>query len=164
MSNGIFGLFSLFYHFWLIDCHLRVILVLYTISITKSEVFMKRQIPALVATFLITGFMTLALSVVGVNAMYNKANIDASTSQIAQTTDVKQAEIAQLEALVSQYKQREVQYQQREQQYQQQIQQSQQQAANATSTLQQLLQIMQQSRLIRISQNGQITIIGQPGF
>jgi hypothetical protein len=125
---------------------------------------MKRQIPALVATFLITGFMTLALSVVGANAMYNKTTLDASTSQIAQTSDVKQAEISQLEALVNQYKQREVQYQQREQQYQQQIQQSQQQAADANSTLQQLLQIMQQSRLIRINSNGQITIIGQPGF
>ena len=125
---------------------------------------MKRQIPALVATFLITGFMTLALSVVGVNAMYNKANLDASTSQIAQTSDVKQAEIAQLEALVNQYNQREVQYQQREQQYQQQLQQSQQQAANASSTLQQLIQILQTNRLIRLDPNGQITIIGQPGF
>ena len=125
---------------------------------------MKRQIPALVATFLITGFMTLALSVVGVNAMYNKANLDASTSQIAQTSDVKQAEIVQLEALVNQYKQREVQYQQREQQYQQQLQQSQQQAANASSTLQQLIQILQTNRLIRLDPNGQITIIGQPGF
>ena len=125
---------------------------------------MKRQIPALVATFLITGFMTLALSVIGVNAMYNKANIDASTSQIAQTSDVKQAEITQLEALVNQYKQREAQYQQREQQYQQQLQQSQQQAANASSTLQQLIQILQTNRLIRLDPNGQITIIGQPGF
>ena len=125
---------------------------------------MKRQIPALVATFLITGFMTLALSVVGVNAMYNKANLDASTSQIAVTADVKQAEIVQLEALVNQYKQREAQYQQREQQYQQQIKQSQQQAASANSTLQQLLQILQSSRLIRINSSGQITIIGQPGF
>ena len=124
---------------------------------------MKRQIPALVATFLITGFMTLALSVVGVNAMYNKANLDASTSQIAASSDVKQAEITQLAALVDQYKQREVQYQQREQQYQQQLQQSQQQAANASSTLQQLIQILQSNRLIRID-NGQITIIGQPGF
>ena len=125
---------------------------------------MKRQIPALVATFLITGFMALALSVVGVNAMYNKATLDASTSQIAQTSDVKQAEITQLEALVNQYKQREVQYQQREQQYQQQLQQSQQQAANASSTLQQLIQILQSNRLIRLDPNGQITIIGQPGF
>ena len=125
---------------------------------------MKRQIPALVATFLITGFMTLALSVVGVNAMYNKATLDASTSQIAQTSDVKEAEVAQLEALVNQYKQREVQYQQREQQYQQQLQQSQQQAANASSTLQQLIQILQSNRLIRLDPNGQITIIGQPGF
>jgi len=124
---------------------------------------MKRQIPALVATFLITGFMALALSVVGVNAMYNKATLDASTSQIAQTSDVKDAEIAQLGALVNQYKQRETQYQQREQQYQQQIQQSQQQAANANSSLQQLLQVLQSNRLIRID-NGQITIIGQPGF
>jgi len=125
---------------------------------------MKRQIPALVATLLITGFMTLALSVVGVNAMYSKTALDASTSQIAQTSDVKQAEIVQLEALVNQYKQREAQYQQREQQYQQQIQQTQQQLANVNSSLQQLLQVLQQARLIRINPNGQITIIGQPGF
>lgn len=125
---------------------------------------MKRQIPALVATLLITGFMTLALSVVGVNAMYNKTNMDASTSQIAQISDVKQAEISQLEAMVNQYKQREAQYQQREQQYQQQLQQSQQEAANANSTLQRLLQVLQQSRLIQITSNGQIRIIGQPGY
>ena len=125
---------------------------------------MKRQIPALVATLLITGFMTLALSVVGVNAIYNKTNMDASTSQIAQISDVKQAEISQLEAMVNQYKQREAQYQQREQQYQQQLQQSQQEAANANSTLQRLLQVLQQSRLIQITSNGQIRIIGQPGY
>jgi peptidoglycan hydrolase CwlO-like protein len=125
---------------------------------------MKRQIPALVATFLITGFMTLALSVIGVNAMYNKKTLDASVSQSAFTSDVKQAQISQLEALVNQYQQRELQYQQREQQYQQQIQQSQQQLANANSTLQQLTQVLQSNRLIRIESNGQITIIGQPGF
>jgi hypothetical protein len=125
---------------------------------------MKRQIPALVATFLITGFMTLALSVVGVNAMYNKTTLDASTSQIALTSDVKQAEIVQLEALVNQYRQREVEYQQREQQYQQQIQQSQLQSTNANTTLQQLIQTLQNSRLIQVNSNGQIMIIGQPGF
>ena len=125
---------------------------------------MKRHIPALLATFLITGFMTLALSVVGVDAMYNKKTIEVTASQNAMTTDVKQAEIVQLQAMVSQYQQREAQYQQREQQYQQQIQQSQQQLANANSTLQQLLQALQNSRLIRLDSNGQITIIGQPGF
>jgi peptidoglycan hydrolase CwlO-like protein len=125
---------------------------------------MKRQIPALVATFLITGFMTLALSVVGVNAMYNKSTLDASTSQVTLAADVKQAQISQLEALVNQYQQREVQYQQREQQYQQQIQQSQQQLTNANSQLQQLIQTLQNYRLIRVDQNGQIIIIGQPGF
>jgi len=125
---------------------------------------MKRHIPALLATFLITGFMTLALSVVGVDAMYNKKTIEVTASQNAATTDVKQAEIVQLQAMVSQYQQREAQYQQREQQYQQQIQQSQQQLANANSTLQQLLQALQNSRLIRLDSNGQITIIGQPGF
>ena len=125
---------------------------------------MKRQIPALVTTFLITGFMTLALSVVGVNAMYNKTTLAASTSQSVLTADVKQAEIAQLEALVNQYQQREVQYQQREQQYQQQIQQVQQQFANSDSQLQQLIQTLQNNRLIRVESNGQITIIGQPGY
>jgi len=125
---------------------------------------MKRQIPAMVATFLITGFMTLALSVVGVNAMYNKKTIEATTSQVAHSSDVSQAEITQLTTLVNQYQQREVQYQQREQQYQQQLQQSQTQLANTKSTMQQLLQALQDSRLIRVDPNGQIMIIGQPGF
>lgn len=125
---------------------------------------MKRQIPAIVATFLITGFMTLALSVVGVNAMYNKATLDASTSQVTLTSNVKQEQIVQLEALINQYQQREAQYQQREQQYQQQIQQAQQQAANTNSQLQQLIQALQNYRLIRVESNGQITIIGQPGL
>jgi uncharacterized protein YlxW (UPF0749 family) len=125
---------------------------------------MKRQIPALVATFLITAFMTLALSVVGVNAMYNKATLQASTSQIVLTADVKQEQIVQLEALINQYQQRETQYQQREQQYQQQLQQSQQELANTNSQLQQLIQALVTNRLIRVESNGQITIIGQPGF
>jgi peptidoglycan hydrolase CwlO-like protein len=125
---------------------------------------MKRRIPALVATFLITAFMTLALSVVGVNAMYNKATLQASTSQIVLTADVKQEQIVQLEALINQYQQRETQYQQREQQYQQQLQQSQQELANTNSQLQQLIQALVTNRLIRVESNGQITIIGQPGF
>jgi uncharacterized protein YlxW (UPF0749 family) len=125
---------------------------------------MKRQAPALIATFLITAFMTLALSVVGVNAMYNKATLQASTSQITLTADVKQEQIVQLEALVNQYQQRETQYQQREQQYQQQIQQDQQQLANTNSQLQQLIQTLVSYRLIRVESNGQITIIGRPGF
>jgi septin family protein len=108
--------------------------------------------------------MTLALSVVGVNAMYNKATLQASTSQIVLTADVKQEQIVQLEALINQYQQRETQYQQREQQYQQQLQQSQQELANTNSQLQQLIQALVTNRLIRVESNGQITIIGQPGF
>ena len=125
---------------------------------------MKRQIPALVATLLITGFMTLALSVVGVNAMYNKNALAASASQSTVTLESQQAQIAQLQSLVNQYQQREVQYQQREQQYQQQLQQAQQQIANINTQVQQFIQTLQNSRLIRVESNGQITIIGQPGF
>jgi uncharacterized protein YeaO (DUF488 family) len=77
---------------------------------------------------------------------------------------VKQEQIVQLEALVNQYQQRETQYQQREQQYQQQLQQDQQQLANTNSQLQQLIQTLVSYRLIRVESNGQITIIGRPGF
>jgi peptidoglycan hydrolase CwlO-like protein len=125
---------------------------------------MKRQVPALVATFLITGLMTLSLSVVGVNAMYNKATLEASNTQSALTSEVQQAQINQLQALVNQYQQREVQYKQREQQYQQQIIQYQQQVTNTNSQLQQLIQTLQNYRLIRVESNGQIMIIGQPGI
>ena len=120
---------------------------------------MKRQIPALLAVFLITGFMTLTMSVVGVNALFNKNSVPVANSTVP---DSQQAQIAQLQDLVKQYQAREAQYQQREQEYQKREQQYQQQLAQATSQMQQLLFALQSRGLIQVQSDGQIFITGRP--
>ena len=120
---------------------------------------MKRQIPALLAVFLITGFMALTMSVVGVNALFNKNSVPVVNSTAA---NPDQAQVAQLQDLVKQYQAREAQYQQREKDYQQREQQYQQQVAQATSQMQQLLLALQSRGLIQVQSDGNIMITGRP--
>ena len=122
---------------------------------------MKRQIPAIIAALLITGFMTLAMSIVGVNALFNQNSVPVSNSTSA-AANSQQAQIAQLQDLVKQYQARETQYQQREQQYQQREQQDQQQIAQVTAQMQQLLFDLQSRGLIEVQSDGQIIVTGRP--
>jgi peptidoglycan hydrolase CwlO-like protein len=135
-------------------------------GMNMEKVFMRKQISAILAAFVITGFIALCMTVVGANALVNKNSVPVSNSPqatvVASTTNdpsaaAAQTEIQQLEARINQY-------QQREQQYQQELQTAQQQIQTANSQIaqfQQLLQVMQQRGLIFIDQNGQIFLPGR---
>ena len=114
---------------------------------------MKKQIPALIAAFLVTGFIALAMVVTSANALMNKngtvASNDPSAVSSASTTNINQAQIDQLQARINEYQQREAQYQQLLQQDQQQIQQ-----------FRQFLFAMQQAGLIQLRSDGTVVITG----
>ena len=117
---------------------------------------MKKQIPALFAAFVVTGFIALAMVVTGVNALVNKngtvVSNDPAVTSSTTTTSIDQAQIDQLQARINEYQQREMQYQQLLQQDQQQVQQ-----------FQQFLFAMQQAGLIQIRSDGTVLITARPG-
>jgi uncharacterized protein YlxW (UPF0749 family) len=117
---------------------------------------MKKQIPALIAALVVTGFIAMAMVVTSANALMNKNGTVASNSPVAasaaSTTNIDQAQIDQLQSRINEYQQREAQYQQLLQQDQQQIQQ-----------FRQFLFAMQQAGLIQIRGDGAIIITGRPG-
>jgi TolA-binding protein len=116
---------------------------------------MKKQFPALIAAFLVTGFIALAMVVTSANALMNKNGTAASNDPAAvaaSTTNTNQAQIDQLQARINEYQQREAQYQQLLQQDQAQIQQ-----------FRQFLFAMQQAGLIQIRSDGTIVITGGRG-
>jgi len=126
---------------------------------------MKRQLPALVAAFLITLFVTLVMSVVGVDAIFNPNSVAVSNSapaapvvEAAPVSANDAGQVQQLQSLVSQYQQRETQYQQMLQSDQQQLDQ----ASAQIQQYQQILLALQDQGLIRILNDGRIQITGYP--
>ena len=139
---------------------------------------MRKQIPALLAAFLMTAVIALSMAVVGVNALYNPNSTAVSNAPVSSVAPVSaapvsaaamsgyvdQAKITQLQDLVSQYQAREQQYQAREQQYQQQIQTDQQQITQANTQIQQFQQLLvdlQDRGIISIDPSGTITILAR---
>ena len=125
---------------------------------------MKRK-PALIAAFLTTFVIAIAMILVGANAIFNPNSVPVSTSPTSVNTNDSSgvvevsastgaSQVQQLQDLITQYQQREQQYQQREQQYQQQLND----ATTQVQELQSLLQQLQQIGIIRIGPNGQISI------
>ncbi len=132
---------------------------------------MKKQLPALLAAFLMTGFISLVMFVTSANALFNKNSVDpansASSTSItsASVSGADQAQIKQLQDRINEYAQREQQYQQREQQYQQTLQSDQQQLAQAAAQIQQFQQFLfalQDRGLIIIQNNGTVLITAKP--
>jgi len=117
---------------------------------------MKKQFSALIAALLVTSFIALVMGVTSVNALLNKngtvSSNDPTASSSVASTDLNQAQIAQLQARVNEYQQREAQYQQLLQQDQQQIQQ-----------YKQFVFAMQQAGVIRVRSDGTI-VINSPSF
>ena len=153
---------------------------------------MKKQVPALIASVIITLVIGLGMVVVGASAAFNKNGVpvrdspySASSAQpgaagstqntagsAAQevTSDQPgaagsaQAQIQQLQALVAQYQQHEQQYQQREQQLIQQQQQLQDQVNADQQQLGQANQQMEQvQRLLEFLQRRGIIQVDQDG-
>ena len=126
---------------------------------------MRKQLIAFLAAFVITGIVALSMVVVGVNAAINPNGVAVSNSpaQAASTTSTTsssdQAQIAQLQSLISQYQAREQQYQTALQNDNAQLAQ----AAQETQMVQQLLGYLQNRGLIQIDSQGQITVTGHRG-
>jgi len=122
---------------------------------------MKKQIPALIAAFIVTCVIAGFMVAVSANAYFNQSGVTVSNSptgaaNVSQVTNNQQAQIDQLQGRIQEYQQREQQYQTILQQDQQQIQQDQQ----TFQQVQQLLMILQQRGLIQIQNDGRIIISG----
>ena len=125
---------------------------------------MKRK-PALIAAFVTTFVIAIAMVLVGANALFNPNSVPVSASPtstsandssgvVAVSANTTVNQLQQMQELITQYQQREKQYQQREQQYQQQLND----ANTQIQEYQSLLQQMQAIGLIRIGPNGQISV------
>ncbi len=126
---------------------------------------MKRK-PALIAAFLTTLVIAIVMVLVGANALFNPNSIPVSAAApttvaasdtggvVAVSANTTTDQVQQLNALIAQYQAREQQYQQREQQYQQQLTD----ASSQVQDLQSVLQQLQRMGVIRIDQNGQISV------
>ena len=122
---------------------------------------MRKQILAFLAAFLITGVIALSMFVVGANAALNPNGVAVSNSPAQavaaidpSTSSPDQTQIAQLQALVAQY-------QEREQQYQAALQSDNEQLSQATAEMQavqQLLFYLQSRGIIHVDNQGRITV------
>ncbi|HEY5157878.1 MAG TPA: hypothetical protein VII93_07960, partial [Anaerolineales bacterium] len=125
---------------------------------------MRKQLIAFIAAVLITGTIALSMFVVGANALANQngtvaSNSPGSQSSVATTgstiTSSDQAQIAQLQSLVTQYQSREQQYQAALNTDNTQLAQ----AASEMQTIQQLLAYLESHGIIQIDSQGQITVM-----
>jgi peptidoglycan hydrolase CwlO-like protein len=130
---------------------------------------MRKQFIAFLAAFIITAIVALSMLAVGVSAAVNPNGVTASNSSTAQSvssTTNDQSQVAELQNLIAQYQSREQQYLAREQQYQAAIDSANQQLSQASQEVQmaeQVLVALQNRGLIRIDNQGQITVTQNRG-
>ena len=124
---------------------------------------MRKKIIALMAAIVITGTIAFSMFAVSVNAMANQNGTTASnspgsiTTPASSTASSDQAQIAQLQSLVTQYQAREQQYQTALNNDNAQLSQ----AASQMQMIQQLMAYLQNHGLIQIDNQGQIYITGR---
>jgi len=120
---------------------------------------MKKQYTALLVAFAVTICMAAGMLLVSGSALLNKnglpvANSPAQATATAEIKSAEQAQIQQLQSLVTQYQTREVKYQSELQNAGQQLQQS----SSQLRQYQMLLAALQNRGYITIDGNGQITV------
>ena len=126
---------------------------------------MRKQLIAFLAAFVITGIVAVSMLIVGLNAAVNPNSVPVSNSpsqaalQSTTTSSSDPSQVAQLQSLISQYQAREQQYQAALQNDQAQMSQ----ASQEMQMIQQLLVYLQDRGIIRINNQGQITVIGGNG-
>ena len=121
----------------------------------------KKIFPALLATLGMTFFIGVAFLALGLNALFNpNVSVAKAAAQPDPQLTTNQATIQDLQATISQYQDRETQYQKELQQAADQIEQINQQNLQ----YQQLIQALQNSGLIRITQDGRVFISPGAGF
>jgi peptidoglycan hydrolase CwlO-like protein len=121
---------------------------------------------AILAALAVTAVIGIAMFVVGTNALANKNTLPITNSPQAAVTNINtvpsnNTQIAQLQALVKQYQDRDQQYQKELTDAAQKLTQANQQLAQQNQDLQQyqqLLMVLQQRGIIRVNQSGQIMI------
>jgi septal ring factor EnvC (AmiA/AmiB activator) len=144
-------------------CHFPVIFTNYTLEgnwlpgIGRRD--MKKHYTALLAAFAITICIGAGMLLISLSALMNKngvpvANSIAAATATAQVTSAEQAQIQQLQNLVTQYQTREVKYQSELQSAGQDLQQ----VNNEIRQYQMLLMALQSRGYITIDSSGQITI------
>jgi len=140
----------------------------YTINLGVKHIM--KTLPALLFALGITAILAIGMAVIGVNALVNPATLpitnspassgvaaasfspSSSSSTSASASSADQAQIAQLQALVTQY-------QDREKQYQSELTDAANQLSQANAQLaqfQQLLTVLEQRGIIRVNSAGQI--------
>ena len=127
-----------------------------------------KRLQGLIAATIITVLVGFGMLAIGVNAASNpdSAPVSDSPSQASTVSSTAapgpaQAQITQLQSLIKQYQDREKQYQDREKQYQSELSSVSQKLSDATAEVDQLQQILialQQRGVIRISNDGRISI------
>jgi septal ring factor EnvC (AmiA/AmiB activator) len=135
-----------------------------------------KNFKAIIFAIAITGVVAATMFFIGTNALANKNSVPmADSPQAAQTSvlansnssTVDQSQVAQLEALVKQYQDREQQYQSQLNAAAQRINSANSQLSQATQELQQyqaLLVALQRRGVIRITNSGQIMIPSAGNF
>jgi peptidoglycan hydrolase CwlO-like protein len=127
---------------------------------------MKKQLPALIAAILMTGFIALVMAVTSVNALFNKSSVavsDSPATSLNASSGMEQAQIKQLQDRINEYQQREQQYQQLLQADQTQLQQAQSQLQQASIQMEQFqnfILALQRRGLISIQSDGSVVITG----
>jgi peptidoglycan hydrolase CwlO-like protein len=124
---------------------------------------MKKSFLAAGIALLITLCVSASMFAIGGTALFNKNNVPIfdSAAQATAATSAQTDRPGQLQALVTQYQDREQQYQAREQQLQQQLAQANAQIQQDQQTLQQvqmLLAALQQRGLIQLTNDGRVII------
>jgi parvulin-like peptidyl-prolyl isomerase len=127
---------------------------------------MKKQLPALIAAIIMTGFITLVMVVTSANALFNKNSVPVTNSPTTSQNagpSLEQAQIKQLQDRINEYQQREQQYQQLLQTDQTQLQQAQEQLQQASAQMDQFrnfILTLQRRGLISIQSDGSVVITG----
>jgi uncharacterized protein YlxW (UPF0749 family) len=143
-------------------CHFAVIFTNYTRErkwqLGKGE-SMKKQYTALLAAFAITICMAAGMLLISVSAFVNKngipvADSPAAATAIAEIKTAEQAQIQQLQTMVTEYQTREVKYQSELSSAGQDLQK----ANNQLRQYQMLLMALQSRGYITVDANGQVTI------
>jgi len=121
----------------------------------------RKTLPALVATLCMTVFIGLAILAFGLNALLNQnVSVAQAAGQPDSLSAADQVANQDLQAIISQYQEREAQYQEELQQAADKIDQVNQQNLQ----YQQLFQLLQSAGVIQITSDGRVFVSRGAGF
>jgi uncharacterized protein YlxW (UPF0749 family) len=121
----------------------------------------RRILPALIAGMSMTVFIGLCILAFGLNALFNPNITDVqAANQTEIVTEIDQVSNQEMQALITQYQERETQYQNELLQAADQINQISQQ----NQQYQQLIRALQNAGVIQITRDGQVLLSRPSGF